>query len=358
MIAKALSFSICLTFIPIMLLAINFGGWLTLGAIIYVLMIIPVLDFLLGMSKQNLDLKTDVKELIYHNLVTWIWVPVQLFLIFFVLYSLGNDSSAYSPMEIIGLAVSLGFVTGGIGITYAHELIHQKNRFERFLGEILLGTTLYSHFCIEHLHGHHVNVGTPKDPVSAHKGQNFFEFYPRAVIGSFISAIQIQDTMLKRKGDRFFNLKNPFLRYLLFYSFLIASSYALAGWLGIGVFVLQAVVAFSLLEIINYVEHYGLRRRKNENGKYEHVQTYHSWNSSYHLTNLFLINLQRHSDHHKHPSRRYPLLQHHENKYAPELPFSYPVMLILALVPPVWFKIMNPLVDEWERRHYPNELRE
>jgi alkane 1-monooxygenase len=328
-----------------------YGGWWTIAGIAYAFAIIPIVDHLTGITRSNIDPRTEEKALWFHRAITWLWVPVQLGLIFSVIAVVGMTDHL-GTLEIAGLVVALGILSGGIGITYGHELCHQTNRFERALSEILMTSTLYGHFCIEHVHGHHVNVATPKDPVSARSGETFYAFWWRAVSGSLISALEIQAARMRRRGKSPWHISNPFYRYVLATTVYLATAYALAGGLGIVVFLAQGVIAFTLLEIINYVEHYGLSRRLLETGRYERVQPHHSWNASHRVTNYFLINLQRHSDHHKHPQRRYPVLQHYDEAEAPQLPYGYPTMLIMALVPPLWFRTMDPLVQGWKQRHY------
>jgi alkane 1-monooxygenase len=352
MLLHALPFALSLTFLPFIALALAYGGVWTVAALIYAFAIIPVVDHLMGLTKEQLDPKTEERALFFHRALTWLWVPVQLMAIFAPIASAGLGGSL-SQGEYILLAVATGILTGGIGITYAHELMHQTNRFERGLSEILMTSTLYGHFCIEHVHGHHIKVATPDDPVSARYGESFYTFYPRAVFGSLASAWTIQRNRMARRGKSVWHLSNPFWRYGLATAVYLGTAYALAGWFGILMFALQAFVAFTLLEIINYVEHYGLTRRLLENGRYERVEPRHSWNASHRFTNYFLINLQRHSDHHKYPQRRYPVLQHYDEDEAPQLPYGYPTMLMMALLPPLWFRVMNWRVEEWRARHQP-----
>jgi alkane 1-monooxygenase len=348
MLVHALPFAISLTFIPLAVLGLLHGGWWTAACIVYAFAILPIVDHLMGVTKLSLDPNTDERALIFHRAITWAWVPVQIALIFATIAVAGSGS--LNGWEIAAMAVAVGIVTGGIGITYAHELMHQTNRFERALSEILMTSTLYGHFCIEHVHGHHIHVGTPEDPATARAGESFYAFYPRTLTGSFRSAWRIQRERMARRGRSPWSLSNPFVRYLFAYIVYFGAAYALAGWTGIAMFVLQAVVAITLLEAVNYVEHYGLARRLLPNGRYERVQPHHSWNSSHRLTNYFLINLQRHSDHHRYPQRRFPVLQHYEESEAPQLPFGYPTMLILAMVPPLWFRVMDPRVESWRQR--------
>ncbi len=351
MFLRALPFAISMTFIPISMMAMLQGSWWIVIGILYGFIAFPLFDMITGLNKENLDPHTDQRKLFYYKLITWIWVPIQLALIVLALYVAGQPGH-FTTLEKWGAFFGLGLLTGAVGINYAHELMHQKSRFERFLSEILMSSTLYGHFCIEHVYGHHIHVATPKDPATSRYNENIFVFLPRTIIGSFVSAWSIQKSMMNRRGLSVWHYSNPFWRYFVMYGIFVSVAYALAGVMGILLFCFQAVVAFVLLEIINYVEHYGLVRKKLENGRYEHVQPFHSWNASHRMTNYFLINLQRHSDHHKHPQRRFPVLQHYEESEAPQLPLGYPTMVLISLIPPLWFYIMNPKVDAWKQRHY------
>jgi len=351
MLAHALPFAISLTFVPIAIMSMMHGGWWILAGIAYAFLVIPLVDQLTGVTKAGLDPRTEEGALFFHRLITWIWVPVQIGLIFATL-AVAGSSDHLSGVELAGLGIALGILTGGVGITYAHELMHQTNRFERSLAEILMTSTLYGHFCIEHVYGHHIHVGTPKDPATARYRQSFWHFIPQTIGGSLVSAWRIQRARMMRRDLPVWHASNPFWRYLAACSSYLAAAFFLAGWIGIALFALQAFVAVLLLETINYVEHYGLQRQLLSTGRYERVEPRHSWNASHRLTNYFLINLQRHSDHHKHPQRRYAVLQHYDEGEAPQLPFGYPTMLIMATLPPLWFRIMDPRVEAWHRRHH------
>ncbi len=346
---KALPFALSLTFLPIAVMAVTAGGFWTVAGTVYGLMLIPIADYFVGMNTSNADVESRGSFFLYRA-ITWAWVPIQLAIIFSLIAVAGTDR--LSENELLAAAVSTGLMTGGIGITYAHEMMHQANSFERALAEVLMSSTLYGHFCIEHVAGHHVNVATPKDPVSARFGESFYRFFPRAVFGSLLSAWRIQRMWLERRGLPLWHRSNRFWRYAFAYAVYFAVAYAMAGWFGVKLFMLQAFVAILLLENINYVEHYGLMRRPLGLGRFEPVQPHHSWNASHRLTNYFLINLQRHSDHHKNPMRRFPALQHYDEAQAPQLPFGYPAMLLIALVPPLWFRLMNPKVLDWHHRFW------
>lgn len=306
-----------------------------------------------GLKTDNMDPATRDDLLFWHKLVTWTWIPLQICLIVFVLWQITLPGHL-STSEAIGVALGLGVATGGVGITFAHELAHQRNRWERWGGELLLSSVAYGHFATEHVYGHHITVGTPKDPVSARKGENFYSFFVRAVFGTFISAWKIAAQRLARKGLPIWHRTNPFWRYGAGTAVFVAYAFWLAGPWGLALFGLQCFMAIYQLEAVNYVEHYGLTRRYEGSGKFERVQPRHSWNAAHTVSNWFLINLQRHSDHHFRPDRRFPLLQHYSWQEAPQLPCGYAVMIAAALNPPIWFRIMNRRVDRWREKFYPD----
>ena len=258
------------------------------------------------------------------------------------------------PWEKVGVFFGMGVVSGTIGINYAHELMHQKSKLERWLADLLLASVLYSHFRSEHLRVHHIWVGTPRDPVTARYNEGFHRFFPRVLWQCRRSAWAAEVGMLRRKGLPWWNRANPYWRYWALQGSMVVLALALGGWVGLGLFAVQAFVAVWQLELVNYIEHYGLTRRHLGDGRYEHVLPRHSWNSSYKASNWLLINLQRHSDHHYKPDRRFPLLQTYGDDEAPQLPLGYPVMTIAAMIPPVWKRIMNPRVKAWRKRFYPD----
>ena len=201
---------------------------------------------------------------------------------------------------------------------------------------------------------HHRYVGTPRDPVTARYNENFHRFFRRVLRQSLLSSFKAEREMLARRGKPWHDLSNPFFRYWALQATMLILALLLGGWLGLALFLWQAFIAVWYLELVNYVEHYGLTRRHLGEGKYEHVRPRHSWNSAHRATNWLLINLQRHSDHHYKPDRRFPLLQNYAEAEAPHLPHSYPIMTVLALLPRYWRRVMNPRVQEWRAVHYPD----
>ncbi|WP_298295073.1 alkane 1-monooxygenase [uncultured Litoreibacter sp.] len=349
---NAAPFWLALALIPVVMLAAMQGGWYIALIPLFGWGMFSVLDTFVGLNTKNADLETPEEELFWYTLVTLIWFPVQFVTIFgTMVYALNADH--LSTSEIIWLFFGIGVVTGSVGINYSHELMHQKNRLERWLADLLLASVLYSHFRSEHLLNHHRYVATPKDPVTARYNEGFHRFFPRVLRQCAKSAWDAEVKMLTRKGLPATDFSNPFWRYAaLQLAFLIIAA-LVGGWAGLGLFVFQSFVAIWQLELVNYIEHYGLTRKHLGDGKYEHVQPRHSWNAAQKASNWFLINLQRHSDHHYKPDRRFPLLQTYTEADAPQLPHGYPVMTMAAMVPPLFRRIMNPRVRKWRAMYYP-----
>ncbi len=310
------------------------------------------LDHLFGLAKENADPQTDDAHLGGYILLTQLWVPVQVLHLLAMLWYV-PQAEHLSGLEKFGVFFGVGILNGTIGINYSHELMHQKNRLERQLADILLACVLYSHFRSEHLLVHHRYIGTPKDPVTARYNESFFRFYPRVLKQCLVSAFQAEKAQLARKQLPWTSLRNPFFKYWALQAGFLVMAHLLGGWSGLILFLMQAGIAIWQLELVNYVEHYGLTRKHMGEGKYEHVLPQHSWNAAHKTSNWLLINLQRHSDHHYKPDRRFPLLQNHDENSAPQLPHGYPVMTIAAMIPPLWRRIMNPRVKDWRAKYYP-----
>ncbi|MEM7508450.1 MAG: alkane 1-monooxygenase [Pseudomonadota bacterium] len=349
----ALPFALSYLLAPSVVLAGIYGGWALSLPFLVGWVMIPLLDRFAGLNIRNLDPATPDDDLFWHRAVTVLWVPVQIALVLWCLWYVGHTDHLVL-WEKAMFFLGLGVMTGGIGITFAHEMVHQKARWERRLGELLLVSSSYGHFATEHVFGHHITVATPKDPVSARKGEWFWAFFMRAMFGSLISAWEIDKSRLARRGLPIWHHTNPFWRYGLGILVFCGFAYAMAGWLGVGLFFLQSLMAVYQLEAVNYVEHYGLTREYLGNGKFERVRPHHSWNASHAVSNWFLINLQRHSDHHFRPDRRYPLLQHYKWQEAPQLPFGYSAMIAIAIFPPVWFWLMDKRLERWRAAFYPH----
>ncbi|QTD88866.1 alkane 1-monooxygenase [Burkholderia anthina] len=303
--------------------------------------VIPVLDTLIGDDRDNPP-ETVVPQLErerYYRFIVYLATLVEYVAFFTCVWIVGTHALTW--YDYVGFALSLGAATG-ISINTAHELGHKTNRFERWLAKITLAPVAYGHFFVEHNRGHHVRVATAEDPASARYGESFWAFLPRTVTGSIRSAWRLEKARLERLGHSPWSWRNEVLHAWAMTVVVWAIAIAMAGRIVIPFLVIQAVYGASLLEVVNYVEHYGLGRRKLPNGRYERCTPQHSWNSNHIVTNLFLYQLQRHADHHANPTRSYQALRHFDN--SPQLPAGYATMILFAYVPPLWYRVMNPRV--------------
>lgn len=325
-----------------------YGGWLTYGAVLFAFGFIPLVEVLFKPDPQNLEMaeremrRNDKK----YDYMLWIVAPVVYICV--IAFLLALVSLNFETYEIVGLTLSLGIVLGGIGINVAHELGHRNNKFEQFLAKALLLPNAYMHFFIEHNRGHHKNVSTPGDPASARYNEPLYAFWVRSVVYSYISAWKIENKRLRRLGKSTFSLSNEMLRFQLITLIFWGVIFWVFGFKITLLFTAAAVVGFLMLETVNYIEHYGLQRFKVSDHRYEKVQPVHSWNSNHIVGRVMLFELSRHSDHHFQPSKKYQILDHHER--SPQMPTGYPGMMLLALIPPVWFAVMNPKISRSNTR--------
>ena len=349
---RALPFWLSLLLAPLAWVGALYGGWALVIVPAATWYLFTALDAAFGLNTENADLSATEGDLYWYKMITLIWTPVQIVLLASLLWYV-PQAEHLTTAERIGVFFGVGVITGTVGINYAHELMHQKPKIERWMADILLAMTLYSHFRSEHMLVHHRYVGTPRDPVTARYNEGFHRFYPRVLRECWLSAFDAEKAMLARKGLPWTDRSNPFWRYWALQLAFFGLAFVLGGWSGVGLFVVQAGVAIWQLELVNYIEHYGLTRKHLGDGKYEHVQPRHSWNAAQKASNWLLINLQRHSDHHYKPDRRFPVLQNHSEEDAPQLPFGYPMMTMAAMIPPLWRRVMNPRVRAWRKTYYP-----
>lgn len=317
------------------------GGGFNLLALVALFVSVPLTDLALGEDRRNRPAGASGSRLAF-RLVTWLAVPVQVATVAWGAWAAARGGQ--STPELLWFVVSAGAVTGTLGITVAHELVHSRHRFERRLGGVVLATVWYMHFAIEHVAGHHRRVATPLDPATARLGESLYAFLPRSTLGGWLHAWALERRRLCRLGRSpwhpgnrmiWFTLAPPCIAFLLG---------AALGAPAAGFFAAQSAIAFTLLEVVNYVEHYGLLRPQLANGRYGPATAVHSWNSSFRFSNWGLLNLQRHSDHHANAQRPYELLRHHDE--SPQLPLAYGAMVLLALLPPLWRRVMDPRVLE------------
>ncbi|MCS6809559.1 MAG: alkane 1-monooxygenase [Bacteroidota bacterium] len=325
------------------------GGFWNFLTPLVVFGIVPLLDMVIGRDSRNYSAEEyeQLEQRFSFRSVTLLYTGVQLAMIIWGAYVIGVQPKPLAWWEITALTLSIGILSGN-GINIAHELLHKPTRFEQFCGKLLLLSVSYMHFYIEHVRGHHVRVATPEDPASARRGESFYAFFPRTLLGSWKSAWELELDRLAKRKIPFFHWRNQMLWFTIL-PLLAALALGLAfGWLAVAFYALQSFIAIQELEMINYVEHYGLSRRKLPNGRYEPPLPIHSWEAREALTNALLIKLQRHADHHVHPTRRYQTLRVFDE--SPQMPTGYPGMMLLSLIPPLFFRIMHPILDEHERR--------
>ncbi|PYE84638.1 alkane 1-monooxygenase [Pseudoroseicyclus aestuarii] len=347
----ALPFWLSLLTLPLAILGAAWGGLWVLLLPAFTWLLFDLLDFVAGQSLANPDPQTEDGALLWHRLLTMLWCPMQIALIFGMIWYVTR--SGLTGWEAAGLFFGIGTASGAVGIVHAHELLHQRNRLERALADILLASCLYSHFRSEHLRVHHIWVGTPRDAVTARYNEGFHRYLWRVLRRCPASAWRAERALLARRGLGMRSARNPFWLYAALQGAMLLAALLLGGWQGLALFAWQALVAIWQLELTNYIEHYGLTRKHLGQGRYERVLPRHSWNAAHRASNWLLINLQRHSDHHVKPDRRFPLLQTYPEDQAPQLPYGYPLMGALAMVPPAWRRVMNPRVRAWRRRFYP-----
>lgn len=315
-------------------------------------LVIPVLDHLVGADAENppdsalARLENDR----FYRWVNFLYLPGQyLSLIFACWMWAGGGWVDMSFVDKLGLMFTVGII-GGIAISTAHELGHRRAGLERRLSKLALAQTGYGHFFVEHNRGHHARVATAEDPASSQLGESLYAFIRRSVTGGARSAWQLERARFTRIGTSPWSFRNDVLNA---WALTVVLFTVLIVWFGVGVLpwlIGQAVVGFCMLEAVNYLEHYGLRRQKLADGRYERVRASHSWNSNTIVANICLFHLQRHSDHHAHPLRRYQTLRHADE--APQLPSGYATMILIAMVPPLWRRVMDWRVIE----HYNGQI--
>ena len=322
-------------------IGISLGGFYNYLAVIFTFIFIPVLEIIVRKSnekytdeeKKNRNLDPFFDLLLYLN------IPIVFGIFFFSLEKLALASSVY---DIIGIILSASIVMATNGINVGHELGHRKSLIARTCSKLLYLPCQYMHFYIEHNFGHHINVATPEDPATARYKQTVYSFWITSVIRTYVSAWEIQLKLLKVSKRSFFSIKNDMVFYTLFQLLFLVFIYYNFGLYLTLLSIVMSVVSFLFLETINYVEHYGLLRKKEPSGRYERVKPHHSWNSNHTIGRIVLYELTRHSDHHFKSSKKYQVLESLDE--CPHLPHGYPTSILISLIPPLWFSIMNPLV--------------
>lgn len=326
------------------------SAWLFWALPIFFYGLIPIMDLLIGVDRTNPPESAvpHLEQDRYYRAIVYTYIPTQFLVTIFGAWVVASQPLAW--YEVFGLILSMGIVNG-VGINTAHELGHKKESLERWLAKLTLAPVAYGHFFIEHNKGHHRRVATPEDPASSRMGETLYRFLPRTMIGSLVSAWEIEKQRLNRQGKSAWSLDNENLQAWAMTVVFFGGLTVWLGWIVLPVLLVQALFGASLLEVVNYIEHYGLKRPFNEKtGRYERCTPAHSWNSNNVITNLFLYQLQRHADHHANPTRRYQSLRHFDE--SPQLPSGYASMIVLAYIPTLWFRQIDPLVA----KHYNGDV--
>lgn len=320
------------------------GGIWTLSGLVFAFVAIPLLELVLPCSEKNMDIVEEsiAKKDRLYDLMVYLIVPVQYFLVFSTMTLLSNN--AYVWYEYVGIISGLGLSCGVFGINVAHELGHRSNKFEQFLSKSLLLTSLYLHFFIEHNRGHHKYVSTDRDPASSRRGETIYAFWVRSSVMGYLSAWKLENSRLRKQGKSPLSIYNEMIWYQVIQLAFLALIFFYFGLIPLLAFLVAATMGFLLLESVNYVEHYGLRRKMKADGGYEKTLPIHSWNSNHPLGRLLLFELTRHSDHHYIANRPYQVLRHFDE--SPQMPTGYPGMIILAFFPPLWFKVMHKQIAD------------
>lgn len=321
---------------------IYFGGIWSPGSIYFAFIMIPLLEFLVPKSTDNHSPEVETRRLSnkFFDILLYLNVPILFGLLWFYFHTIAGG--AHSMLEMVGMTFNVGLIVAIIGINVAHELGHRNNTAEVTVSKLLLLTAMYMHFNIEHNRGHHKHVATDRDPASARQGEVVYSFWVRSTLGSYRNAWQLENKRMEKLGLPAFHWRNEMIWFQVIQLAYLVIIGLVFGWSVVPFALAVAILGFLQLETINYVEHYGLRRKKMPSGRYENVSPRHSWNSDHEVGRIILYELTRHSDHHFKASRKYQILRHMEE--SPQLPYGYPMSMMLALVPPLWFSIMDEKV--------------
>lgn len=342
---RSLKFCLAYTTPILVIWSIYSGNYWAFSAIVFTFVIVPLIEFFTKGSTRNLS-KAEEEMTKVDPLYDWILyglVPIQYFILGYFLFQISKEGLPIYYQ--IGATLSFGLACGILGINAAHELGHRTNKYEQLMSKLLLLTTLYMHFFIEHNRGHHKNVSTDEDPASSRLGEGIYQFYFRSIIDGWFSAWHLEKERLKKQKQTFWSLHNEMLLYQFIQGLLVILIGSIWGLTTLLFFLAGALMGILLLETVNYIEHYGLRRKKNGT-HYERTMPIHSWNSNHPIGRLLLLELSRHSDHHYLASRKYQILRHFDD--SPQMPTGYPGMMVLALIPPLWFKIMDKELEKYQ----------
>lgn len=330
--------------VPVLcLIGLLYGGLFTFAGVVFAFVLVPLLDPLLPVSDVNLEKEERVAKLSngFFDFLLYLNLPIVYGLC--ALFAIKTYQGAYSFFELYGLVLSMGSLLGSNGINVGHELGNRKDKWAQFCSKALYLPEYYMHFFIEHNRGHHKHVATPLDPATSRYNEPVYTFWFRSIIGGYKSAWKLEKERLVQRGLAFWSMNN---QMLVFTSIQALYVFALLFFFNVETFLvltLAGIMGVFLLETVNYIEHYGILRKQLPSGKYERVLPKHSWNSNHELGRIILYELTRHSDHHYMASKKYQILEHYDD--SPQLPYGYPTSMLMSLIPPLWFKVMNKRLD-------------
>ncbi len=349
--ANALPYFLPLAAFPLLFAAAAQGGW-WLATLFFIPVSVQLLERTWSANQQSLNPGLMLSsDLVWYSLPLWLWAiawPAVVIFAAWQIFAVGHLAAWESVLLAIALAIE-----GRAVFIVGHELLHRRSRFKRYLGELLFASVSCPHFALEHIYGHHAHVGTPMDPGSAPRGRSFWHYFPRILASNVLDSWKIVRKQLARKRLPPWHYTNPFWRFGIETAAWYAFFYIAGGWTAIAVFMALCLWIVFLMKLSDYVQHYGLRRIRLPDGRFERVQSRHSWSASQSASKWMLFNMQRHADHHIVSGRPYPLLAHYGSEQSPHLPGPYSQMFLLALWPSRWFEKMDPLVDQWRAQFYP-----
>lgn len=345
---KLAYFKYVLAYIPpiTVFLSLYFGGYMSFFAPVFIFVFVPLVELFTQGSNENMNKEEEesAKNNPLFDVFLYSMVPIQYAFFIYFLFRINEGSLAL--WEKMGIMLSFGMTCGELGINAAHELGHRSTWYEQLMSKMLLLTSLYMHFFIEHNRGHHKNVSTDEDPASSKYGENLYAFFIRSVRDGWLSAWKLEQKRLERANQPFVSLQNEMLRFQMIQILLLVAILVIWNWQSMLFFIGSATIGFLLLETVNYIEHYGLRRKRVDDKYYERTMPIHSWNSNHPLGRIFLFELTRHSDHHYMANRKYQVLRHFDE--SPQMPTGYPGMMVLAFFPPLWFKVMHQQIEKYK----------
>jgi alkane 1-monooxygenase len=319
-------------------LGIYLGGLYTYAGFAFAFFLVPIVEWIMPVRTSNVRAQSSGRSIhLFFDWLLYLNLPIVYGMVIFYLYAITNPE--ISTFEMVGMTLSVGIFIGASGINVAHELGHRPGMLDRWLAKLLLIPALYQHFYIEHNLGHHRYVATRDDPATARYGEPLYQFWWRSTGRGLISAWYLEVQRLKKADVGVFTLSNQMVQFAAIQIAYLVCVALFFGWQGLAGAFAVAIIGFLMLESINYIEHYGLLRQKNDRGIYEKVSVKHSWNSNHDMGRILLYELTRHADHHYKASTKYQMLRHMEE--SPQLPTGYPGCIILAMIPPLWFAVMN-----------------